>query len=133
MQDIINKFSEYLIKALGKSDAACKQIKQEIQTVYAVINAKEITDITNVEDISEKYLLHYCYERNHTAETKLKRLCSLLQFIDYITFEKNISHKIHDDLKFKINLWRTQLKKPAAHQFQQRKVRDTNHLILRNM
>ena len=50
---MINMFEEYLIKALGKSEATCNQIKNEIKTVYALINANEITDITNVENISE--------------------------------------------------------------------------------
>ena len=78
--------------------------------------------------------MDFCYERNHTAETKLKRLCSLGQFIDFIRFEKNILPDItYQELKYKINLWRTQLKQAVTHQFQQRKVRDTQNFKIMMM
>ena len=116
---ILDSFFSFLIGPDGgkKDEANAKQIASEVRRVFLSMRLTSLVELLQKNRIRDEYLMGYCLEKKHVAESVKKYLKSLEDFLSFLIIDEIDITGISTDkilqTKLKIIIWKKEYKKDA--------------------
>ena len=116
---ILDSFFPFLIGPDGgkKDEANAKQIASEVRRVFLSMRLTSLVELFQKNRIRDEYLMGYCLEKKHAAESVKKYLKSLEDFLSFLIIDEiDITGVSTDKIlqtKLKIIIWKKEYKKDA--------------------